>query len=77
MEIKLTIDEIGYLEEIRQRLGLEENDNSRDESIEQMEPIERVRLLAGWFLGDGNWADTFVEWLESQGLYLTKEEPTI
>jgi hypothetical protein len=33
--------------------------------------MERVGLIAGWFLGDNGWADTFKDYFESQGLYLT------
>jgi hypothetical protein len=65
-----TIEELGYVEEMRQRLGLEADDTSRDRQIEEMEPMERVRLLAGWTLGDPDWADTFKDFFESQGLYL-------
>ncbi len=68
---KLTIEELGYVEEMRQRLGLEKDDTSRDKEIEDMEPLKRVRLIAGWYLGDPNWADTFKDYFESQGLYLS------
>jgi hypothetical protein len=65
--MKLTIEEIGYVDEIRARLEY----NSSDKEIENMEPMERVRLLAGWFLGYESWTDTFKGYFESQGLYLT------
>lgn len=68
---KLTIDEIGYLEEIRKRMGFNENDKSMDKDIEEMTPMERSRLVIGWYLGDGSWADTCKQYFESQGLYLT------
>ncbi len=67
----LSIEEIGYLGEIRQRLGLNENDPRRDTEIEQMSPMRRVRIIAGWYLGDPAWADEFKQYFESQGLYLT------
>lgn len=69
----MTIEELGYVEEMRQRLGLSEDDESRDKEIEAMDPLQRVRLIAGWYLGDGGWADTFREYCESQGLYLTTD----
>ena len=69
---KLTVDEIGYLEEIRKRLGLDENDTSRDKDIVEMEPMERVRLFVGWYHGDGSWADKYKGYFESQGLYVTE-----
>jgi len=72
---KLTVKELGYLEEMRMRLGLDELDTSRDSEIENMRPMERVRLIAGWVLGDGAWADSFAEYFESQGLFLTDKNP--
>jgi hypothetical protein len=68
---KPTIEELGYVDEMRQRLGLEAGDTSCDEEIVAMSPMERVGLIAGWFLGDNGWADTFKDYFESQGLYLT------
>lgn len=63
-----------YVEEIRQRLNLEDpNDTSKDFLIEKMTPFERVKKLAGWHLGDDGWADTFRDWCESNGLVLIEE----
>jgi len=55
-------------------MGVTETDTRLDKKILVMSPLERVRLLAGWFLGDPAWADTFKEYFESQGLYLTTDE---
>lgn len=68
------MEQIPYIEEMRQRLGLDENDTSKDVFIEEMDPLERVRLIAGWYLGDGSWADTFMEYFQSQGIYLTTDQ---
>ena len=68
---KMTIEEMGYANVMRQRLGLKKDDTSKDGDIEKMQPIERVRLIAGWNHGDGLWADTYKEYFESQGIYLT------
>lgn len=67
----MKIDELGYVDDLRQRLGLEPDDTSQDAIIEKMTPMQRVRMLAGWHLGDPSWADTFRVYFESQGLYLT------
>lgn len=67
----MTIEELGYVPEMRQRLGLKEDDTKRDKEIEAMKPMERVRLVFGWYLGSGDWADTAKEYFESQGIYLT------
>ena len=70
---KMTVEEMGYVENMRQRMGLEKDDTSQDKAIEAMEPFERVRLIAGWFHGNGLWADTYKEYFESQGIYLTTD----
>lgn len=70
---KVTIDDLGYVEEMRRRLGLSKDDTSRDKEIEDMDPLDRVRLIAGWHLGDADWADIFKNYFESQGLYLTTD----
>ena len=68
---KLTIEELGYVKEMRQRLGLDPNNKSKDKFIESISPMRRVRLITGWYLGDGFWADSFKSYFWSQGLYLT------
>ena len=67
----MTIEEMGYVDVMRQRLGLKKDDTRKDKVIESMEPMERVRLIAGWYHGNGLWADTYKEYFESQGIYLT------
>jgi hypothetical protein len=46
--MNLTIEDLGYVEEMRQRLGNEPDDTSDDERILSMSPMRRVELLAGW-----------------------------
>jgi len=69
----MDIEDIGYVEELRQRLGLDENDTSRDEYILSLPSMRRVELLSGWYFGDEAWAGTFKEWCESQGIYWTSD----
>jgi hypothetical protein len=70
----MKLNEIGYLGELRQRLGAEdENDTRFDNDILKLSPFERVRHIAGWNLGDSYWAITFKHWCESQGIYLTTD----
>ena len=66
-----SIKEIGYVREIRQRLGLKPNDTSSDNEIMVLSAMRRVGLIAGWNLGDDHWAQVFKGYFESQGLYLT------
>ena len=64
-----------YIEILRMRLGLDENDTSRDAYINSLPPMRRVRMIAGWELGSEAWATQFEEYFESQGLYLTTIKP--
>ena len=56
-----------YIYAMRQRLGLEEGDTSRDNDIENMDPHQRLRLICGWYLGDPSWASTVIEWAKDAG----------
>ncbi len=71
--MKPTIDELGYVEQMRQRLGLNFDDTSRDREIEDMDPFQRVQLIVGWLHGDPAWADEYKSYFESQGIYLTTD----
>lgn len=70
----MTIEEIGYLEELRQALGIESDSTSKDEEIVKMAPMDRMRLLFQWEFGDPSWADTIVGWFESQGFSISHED---
>lgn len=63
-----------YIKEMRQRLGLEENDTQRDAEIASMTPYARLRLLCGWFLGDPNWASSMLEWCNDAGFEVKPRE---
>lgn len=67
----MPIDDLGYVEEMRQRLGVSSDDPSLDEKIISMNPMERVGLIAGWVHGDNSWANVWKDYFRSQGLYLT------
>ena len=70
----MKLDENRYLGEMRQRLGAEdENDTRFDGELLKLSPYNRVKLIVGWELGDANWTDTIKYWFESQGLYLTTD----
>lgn len=56
-----------YIKDMRGRLGLEENDTSRDAYIEGLEPIQRLRLIAGWNLGYDEWAHKIMDWVRDAG----------
>lgn len=67
----LSINEIGYLEEIRRSINVDQYDTSADYEIVNMRAFDRVKLLCGWYLGDPYWATRFKDICASQGLYLT------
>jgi hypothetical protein len=41
---------------LRERLGLEDDDTSRDSEINAREPMENLRELSAWEFGDSGWA---------------------
>jgi hypothetical protein len=69
----MKIEEMGYVEEMRQRLGLSPDDTSADKELEATPPLQRVKLISGWVLGDPMWVNSFKIYFESQGLYLTTD----
>ncbi len=65
-----------HISEMRQRLGLKEDDDSRDVLIEEMTPEQRLRLICGWHLGDSEWAETFLDWARDAGYEITEPKPS-
>lgn len=53
---------------IRQRIGLEEYDKSRDDYIQNRPKFDNVRSLVGWELGTEAWADQFLYWMRDAGM---------
>jgi hypothetical protein len=60
-----------YIQEMRQRLGLQPDDTSRDVDIEKMSPTKRLSLLTGWHLGYDGWEHTILNWVEDAGFKIT------
>lgn len=69
----MEIDDLGYVEEMRQRLGVAADDTRKDAKLLAMKPMQRVKLISGWILGDEQWAVMFKNYFESQGLYITTD----
>lgn len=63
-----------YIEDLRQRLGLEPDDASRDDYIAKLSPMERLKMLCGWHIGDPNWATTFLDWARDAGMTIKDGE---
>jgi len=55
------------MEVLRQRLGLDSDDVSRDEHLLKYSPERMVRELAAWHLGDPIWAVTVAQWMVDVG----------
>ena len=64
-----------YIESMRQRLGLDEDDSSRDADIERMSPRQRLEMLCGWHLGHSDWARTFLSWAKDAGFEIKEPRP--
>lgn len=55
------------LQKIRQRNDVYRKDKSRDEEFDRMSPLEKLRNITGWELGDEDLADQFIEWAKDCG----------
>lgn len=55
------------LQKLRGRVGLEEDDKSRDEEFYQLSPVKIVKECAAWELGYADWATTIAEWMVAVG----------
>lgn len=64
-----------YIGCMRRRLGLEENDPSRDELIEAMTPMQRLELICGWHLGDPSFASQIIAWAKDAGFTIGGSAP--
>ena len=61
-----------YIEDMRQRLGLNADDASLDDHIEKMTPEERLELICGWHLGYPGWSRTILNWVRGAGFKITE-----
>lgn len=77
MDIK-TLEEMGILGDIRERLGAKgENDTSRDTRITNMDIKESVAAWSAWHLGDESWANDIIgkyQTLHNQKLSILKKD---
>lgn len=49
------------LQKIRQRNDVDIDDQSYDEEFNRISPLENLRSVSGWELGDPDWSDQFIE----------------
>jgi len=66
-----------YIQDMRQGLGLHQDNNSKDEKIAAMDPFQRTKLIAIRNLKDPDLADDFKSWFESQGIILVDKSQYI
>jgi len=50
------LEQMGILGDIRERLGIEENETFMDDKINRMDAKKIAELWSGWNLGDESWA---------------------
>lgn len=56
------------LMKLRQRAGLAMTDATMDAELDALPPIEKLRMVCGWTLGDPSWADYFIDWASGCGI---------
>jgi len=66
------MEQCKYIADMRQRLGLEPDDISRDTEIEKMSPTDRLGLIAGWNLGYSGWEHTILNWVRDAGFKVSE-----
>jgi hypothetical protein len=59
------------LEVLRKRSGLKHDDFSQDANFASLQPLEKLRMLAGWELGYSEWADNYVRWARDCNVQVT------
>jgi hypothetical protein len=62
------------LQKIRQRNDVYRKDKSRDEEFDRMSPLEKLRNITGWELGDEDLADQFIEWAKGCGFEIKERQ---
>ena len=63
-----------YLHTLRKRRGLDADDNSADGAIEKMTPMEQLKEVVAWELGDREWATTILHMAHDLGVITFKKE---
>ncbi|MEW6343061.1 MAG: hypothetical protein AB1704_20560 [Pseudomonadota bacterium] len=58
------------LTKLRQRSGLKADDASIDAELHALSPLQKLRAVAGWEIGDPAWADQFLTWAKGCGIEL-------
>jgi hypothetical protein len=58
---------MAHLNTLREALGLEPDDESRDDEIKQMTAMDQFRLVMQWEFGDPTWAEQIKDWMEECG----------
>jgi len=61
------------VEIMRLRLGLEADDSSKDDELEDYTPREQFIEMCAWELGSSLWAETIFGWLDDCGLQITEK----
>jgi hypothetical protein len=62
------------LQKIRQRHDYDIKDKSHDVEFEKMSPLEKLRSVSCWELGDDDWADQFIDWAKDCGFEIKEKQ---
>lgn len=62
------------MKRLRERANLAPDDKSRDAEFDAMSPIEKLRDVVGWELGDHRWADQIVAWAKDCGFLIASTD---
>src|SRR5437763_15511463 len=50
------------MRKLRQRVDIDSTDTSRDAELHALAPLDKLRHVAAWELGDERWADQLLTW---------------
>jgi hypothetical protein len=56
---------------LRARAHLSNYDKSKDEELRAMSPMDKLRNVIAWEIGDERWADQFITWAKDCGIQIT------
>ncbi len=65
------------MRDLRERLNLESDDFSQDQMIRDRKPIDNLRALSAWEIGDSFWADWFIKRMQDLGIEKLSELTSI
>lgn len=56
------------MQTLRQRIDLAATDKTSDAELDALTPMDKLRHIAAWHLGDSQWADQIMGWAKDCGM---------